>query len=184
MKFSGKVWIACNDQITFWVSSEKPRDGATRGPVCCASHHSLLRAVTVRRGVCCVSRCCRYAVDNNNTTEQAGSDEPHRRPRGIRTVSIFYDSAPHPLCTCPCVRPQILLTRYLTKLTAATHFGTEMKALDFGVKRSKFKVTVEYNLLETAVCRRMHRVYSTSYVELEFQVVFKKPNKASTRTLP
>jgi len=29
------------------------------------------------------------------------------------------------------------------------HYGTEMKALDFGVKRSKVKVTAELPMLET-----------------------------------
>ena len=35
--------------------------------------------------------------------------------------------------------------------SALVHFGSRMNASSFGVKRSKFKVTVESNVLETAL---------------------------------
>ena len=37
----------------------------------------------------CLLRRCRYGVDNNNTPEQAGGDEPHRQPRGIQRLYMF-----------------------------------------------------------------------------------------------
>ena len=38
--------------------------------------------------------------------------------------------------------------RIFRKLAALVHFGTEIRASDFGFKRSKFKVTVVQNMLE------------------------------------
>jgi len=38
--------------------------------------------------------------------------------------------------------------RNFTKLSALVHFGTRMKASTFGVKRSKFSVTVGCSVLE------------------------------------
>jgi len=44
--------------------------------------------MSVRSDACVMLRCCRYWVDNDNTPEQAGSDEPHRRPRGLYAESV------------------------------------------------------------------------------------------------
>jgi len=38
----------------------------------------------------CVLRRCRYTVDSDDTTKQAGGDEPHRRPRGRPTDSLLF----------------------------------------------------------------------------------------------
>ena len=61
---------------------------------------------------------------------------------------------PEAYCFCsvrPCVRPETLLTQYLENLHQTLHCRTEMNTSQFGVKRSKVKVTVEYHMLETSL---------------------------------
>jgi len=41
--------------------------------------------------------------------------------------------------------------------------GTEMNALNFGIKRSRFKVTVELHMLEPSLYWRRHAVLDVSY---------------------
>jgi len=68
-----------------------------------------------------------------------------------------------------------LLTRCLEKylsdfLQTYTSDGTEVNVLNFGIKRSKFKVTVEYTRMVTAQAEAYSTRYSTSRVELDLLV--------------
>jgi len=51
------------------------------------------------------------------------------------------------------------------------YYGTDMDALNFGVNRSQFKVTVN-NICWIHHCRSGGIQHSTSCVELDFLVVF------------
>jgi len=55
-----------------------------------------------------------------------------------------------------------ILRRIFTELAALMRFGTKMTASDFVFRRSKFKVTVELSMQETALCRWRQTVLDVS----------------------
>jgi len=82
----------------------------------------------------------------------------------MRARSLFMPPSNVLFLSCSFVRASAYVSRNIVNLSCrvfdtfsrnlhyrSMHCGTEMSASHFGIKRSKVKVTVEYNMLETAL---------------------------------